>query len=96
MNLQAIKTASILNLQEVLSSSDGNMIGIPEATHTFAPGAYARTLILPKGCIVVGKMHRHSHINVISYGKVRVATYEGVDELQGHQVFASPPNVKRG
>jgi hypothetical protein len=95
MNIAASQTANIINMQAALESSPDNLIDIPDATHAFAPGAYARTIILPAGSLVVGKMHRHAHINVISYGHVCVATYEGVKELSGHNVFTSPPDVKR-
>jgi hypothetical protein len=68
----------------------------PEPQHTFAPGAYARTLKLDKDSLVVGKIHKHSHINVISYGHVLVMTEgEGLLELRGPLVFASSPGAKR-
>ena len=68
----------------------------PEPQHTFAPGSYARTLLLDKSSVVVGKIHKHAHINVISFGHVLVMTEgEGLLELHGPMVFTSTPGTKR-
>ena len=95
MNPMISNSIGVLKLQSAMSDMSENLDGIPAATHVFAPSAYARTIILTKGSTVVGKMHRHAHVNVISYGAVRVATYEGLKDYFGHNVFVSPPNVKR-
>jgi hypothetical protein len=34
--------------------------------HHFAPGQYAREIELPNGKVVVGKIHKHAHVNVVS------------------------------
>ena len=95
MNPAINNTYNILKLQEVIEARDDNLDGIPEATHVMAPSAYARSIVLLKGSTVVGKMHRHAHINVISYGSVRVSTFEGFKDYTGFNVFVSAPNVKR-
>jgi hypothetical protein len=95
MNPAISNSLAILKLQTALAEHPDNLVDIPDATHVFAPGAYARTIILPKGSAVVGKMHRHAHVNVISYGSVRVSTYEGFKDYSGHNLFVSLPNVKR-
>lgn len=50
--------------------------------HHFAPGLYAREIFLPKGLIIIGKIHRHAHVNTISKGHVIVATEFGTEELK--------------
>lgn len=64
-------------------------------THHFAPGLYAREIWLPKGVIVVGKIHKHSHINTISVGEVVVATEFGLSRLKGPHTFISEAGAKR-
>lgn len=64
-------------------------------THTFAPGAYGRTIILPKGCMVVGKIHKHAHLNIVSKGRVSVVTEFGRMDIEGPHVFTSQPGTKR-
>lgn len=64
--------------------------------HTFAPGCYMRTMLIPKGSLVIGKIHKHAHGNVLSQGLCWVIT-EGVggEELQGPITFTSEPGAKR-
>lgn len=64
--------------------------------HVFAPGVYARTIQLPMGSIILGKIHKHKHLNILSKGKVKVLTEEGgVEELEGPVTLVSPPGTKR-
>jgi hypothetical protein len=63
--------------------------------HKFADGVYAREILLPAGTVVIGKIHKFGHINVISEGHVSVLTEFGVDELFGPCTFISKPGTKR-
>lgn len=64
--------------------------------HTFAPGIYIRTIFLPKGTTLVGKIHKHQHGNVLSCGTVRVYTeYGGLERLSGPLTMLSDPGTKR-
>jgi hypothetical protein len=89
--------AKILDLQNV-------MMGMPDAldafpvTHHFAPGVYAREMFLPADHTIVGKIHRHAHLNIISRGKVVVSTEDGTKELDasdGPITFTSFAGTKR-
>lgn len=63
--------------------------------HTFAPGLYARQMTIPKGGLIIGKIHRHAHINIISKGRVWVVTEFSKEELIGPVTFVSQPGTKR-
>lgn len=63
--------------------------------HVFTSGIYAREVLLPKGSIVVGKIHRHDHLNFISRGEVTVLTKEGVERLRGPCTMVSSAGTKR-
>jgi hypothetical protein len=64
--------------------------------HVFAPGAYARTMRIPAGTTIVGKIHKHAHLNILSQGTVCVMTEtEGDRELTGPLTMVSPPGTKR-
>lgn len=64
--------------------------------HVFAPGVYARTITIPAGTVIVGKIHKHSHINILSKGKVTVVTeYAGRETLEGPITMVSSPGTKR-
>lgn len=63
--------------------------------HHFAPGQYAREIVLPTGSLVIGKIHLHAHVNVISKGRVSVITEDGRKDLQAPCTFVSMPGTKR-
>lgn len=63
--------------------------------HIFAPGLYARQMTIPKGGRIIGKIHRHAHINTISQGRVLVITEFGKEELIAPVTFVSQPGTKR-
>jgi hypothetical protein len=66
--------------------------------HHFAPGTYGREILLPADSLVVGKIHIHGHLNIISRGLVSVATEFGVvtyDARERPATFASLPGTKR-
>lgn len=63
--------------------------------HHFAPGLYARQMTIPKGGLIIGKIHRHAHINTLSKGRVWVVTEFGKEELCAPLTFVSVPGTKR-
>jgi hypothetical protein len=95
--LQLNRRSAIMRLQAEVMQSE-LAVG-PESCpvkHHFAPGSYGREMLLPAGLVVVGKIHKHAHINVISKGRVLVFTeQEGVLELAAPCTFVSSPGTKR-
>lgn len=64
--------------------------------HTFVDGVYAREITLLEGQTVVGRIHKHAHLNFILHGKVRVLTeHEGAVEYTGPCMLVSQPGTKR-
>ena len=64
--------------------------------HHFADGIYAREMHIPKGHIIVGRIHRFENLNFISKGKVTVVTEEGgIEVLEAGVMMKSPIGVKR-
>lgn len=96
----AAKRQKILALQDCLQGVvDSGVLDEydPPITHHFAPGLYARECFLVKGSVVVGKIHKHAHINTICQGRVRVST-EHDDEVEIYEApmtFVSKPGTKR-
>lgn len=97
MALKATARASIIDLQNSIQDAIGDEeweTSFP-VKHYFAPGNYAREMFLPKGHVIVGKIHKHAHLNIISYGHVLVSTPDGQEELKGPLTFTSEPGTKR-
>lgn len=73
-------------------STDGVVI---EPTHYHCDGVYGREIIIPAGVSLVGEIHTHDQINVVSKGKIRVATEEGMRTIEAPCTFISPAGTKR-
>lgn len=70
--------------------------------HLFAPGQYAREFSLaarPWGderqSVVIGKIHKHAHMNIVSKGRCTVYTEDGLQEIEAPATFVSSPGAKR-
>jgi hypothetical protein len=61
----------------------------------FGCSTYAREIFLPKGSFVIGKIHRHQHLNFISKGKVKVFTEFGEKYFEAPCTFVSEVGLKR-
>lgn len=76
-----------------LEPIDGNA----NLQHTFAPHVYGRTLTIAKHTLLVGKIHKHAHLNILSKGSVLVLTEGGgAEHLVGPLTMVSLPGTKRG
>ncbi len=63
--------------------------------HTFSDGCYVREIFIPKGSLIVGKIHKHSHPNFLMKGDVSVLTEEGPKRLKAPLSMISPAGTKR-
>lgn len=86
----------IVNLEKIMTDmSDGTEMDNFPVSHYFAPGAYAREMFIPKDSTIIGKIHKHAHLNILSFGKVTVATEEGTIVIEAPHTFTSLPGTKR-
>lgn len=58
-------------------------------------GLYARQMLIPKGMVVVGNIHKYEHLNIISQGDITVVTEEGAIRIKAPYTLVSPPGTKR-
>lgn len=63
--------------------------------HIFAPGAYGRQITVPPRHWVIGKIHKHAHLNFVMKGRCVVLTEEGPMVIQAPYSFVSSPGTKR-
>lgn len=84
----------ILALEAAMMAMPERQIEIP-TFHHFAPGVYMREIHIPKGATVVGKIHKTEHLNILSRGKLKLATDDGVRVVEASMVVKSQPGVKR-
>ena len=63
--------------------------------HHFAQGLYAREILIPKGAIIVGMIHRQSQLNFCLKGDISIVTEEGEKRFRAGEMIVSPPGTKR-
>jgi len=91
--------AKIMAFEQIIRKTPGAIIGDSEAmplTHKFAEGVYVREIFIPKGYVLTGKIHKHSHPNFLMKGEVIVVTEQGGQEhLKAPLSIISQPGTKR-
>jgi predicted dehydrogenase len=97
----------ILNSQQALQESiaQGHIKDVLDEctlTHYFTPKdekygcyTYAREMLIPAGTLIIGKIHRHQHLNFITKGEVIVATEFGNKHFKAPCTFVSQIGLKR-
>ncbi len=84
---------TVRDVQQQLSESP-NQIDVP-VQHHFAPGVYMRQMDAAAGTLVVSKMHRTEHMNILLKGSLTVATEDGIQLMTAPCVLKSMPGTKR-
>ena len=85
-------------LEKIISEQDNAYFGDTDncpLKHSFADGCYVREIFIPKGNLVVGKIHKHSHPNFLMEGEVIVITEEGKKHLKAPCSMISAAGTKR-
>lgn len=66
-----------------------------QPVHYFAKGLYAREIYIPKGTLLIGKIHKSEHLNIISKGDISVVTEFGTKRIVAPFTMVSQPGTKR-
>lgn len=86
-------------LREAAQALQDEMVDMPQiecpVRHYFAPGMYLREMAIPGGTVVVGAVHKHEHLAILSKGTVRLSTEDGVVEFTAPATIHSYPGIKR-
>ena len=94
----AAMRSAIFRLEDHIKSIPGNGIeesGI-EHVHHFAPGVYAKEMIVPADVYVTGAVHKTEHISIFLEGKMIVAAGDGSSkEIEAPIVELAMPGIKR-
>lgn len=96
VNPQEIREG-ILKVEDAISKKEGAVYGDAACPlkHTFGDGCYIREITMPKGMLIVSKIHKVKHPYFILKGKVSVLTDEGVVKLEAPYSGMTPPGTKR-
>ena len=88
----AHKRACVVDLQDELLKHEQVEINI---THYFADGMYAREMVVPKGVVFTGKVHKTQHIIIVSQGDMTIADENGSVRVQAPYTMVCNPGTKR-
>jgi hypothetical protein len=84
--------ARIETLEETLLTCE--QVDMP-TDDQFADGVYVRTLFMPKGSVVVGRVHLRECINIMVTGDITLLTVDGPVRLKAPQIFKSAAGTKK-
>lgn len=71
-----------LTREMVALPADGELVQLTlRVEHTVQDGMYMRKLFIPKGALLVGKIHLKSCINIVACGDISVLTEHGMRRL---------------
>jgi hypothetical protein len=75
------------------------MMEFPQATvpvnHYFSPGVYVREVKMPKGSLIMGHHHLHTHLNSVITGSFLFCGDDGsTSRVDAPKVFVAPPGLK--
>ncbi len=90
--------AAIFRLEDYIKSIPGNGIEASGITHVhhFAPGIYAKEMIVPADVYITGMVHKTEHISIFLEGRMIVTEGEGNSrEISAPIVELGRPGIKR-
>ena len=96
----------LTNFRQAIKDFEAKIAAIPEhyegdtdncpLKHSFADGVYVREIFIPKGHILTGKIHKHTHPNFLMQGEVVVITEDqGAEHLVAPLSMISSAGTKR-
>jgi hypothetical protein len=90
-----VPRAALLLLERATEAQPEQLDLDAMTSHTFAPGVYARTIEIPEDCFVIGKIHKHAHLNFLQSGVVTVASEFHTETFSAPRMWVSEPGIKR-
>jgi hypothetical protein len=82
-------------IRSVIDAMIGMDVVDPPVDHKFADGVYCRTMKIGAGVMVVGKVHKTQHLNIISRGVVHVRIGDSLQTIVGPHIFVSEAGAQK-
>lgn len=89
--LQLIASGAVRNMDDELKLTHH----YTDMDNKYGCGLYARELFVPKGALIVGKIHKRPHLNIVLKGKISVLSEKGKHYFEAPCILPSRPGDKR-
>lgn len=66
-----------------------------EVIETLEHGQYTRKVFIPKGCELVGKIHKKPCVNIVAKGDISIMTETGALRVQAGYTVTSPAGIQK-
>ena len=89
---------TVANIEQEMLKLPNTVVGDrPEmpVTHSFGDGTYVRDLFIPKGYLVVGKIHKRRTVNILLKGEITILAEGGIKRLKAPAYFIGEANSKK-
>lgn len=90
----ALMRARITDLVQWMLDLPGEKLEM-DVKHSFCDGMYIRELLIPKGAILAGKIHRLDCINFVKSGDITVLTEFGLRRVGAGFMGSSPAGIQK-
>ncbi len=88
-----------LSIRDKVNLIEHEILKMPQlyisVKHYFSLGVYAREIYIPADAIIVGKLHKHQNLNILTKGVIEVLVNDQIQLLTAPAVVVSPPGTKR-
>jgi hypothetical protein len=85
---------AVTKLKTMALADTKNQVEIP-VSHYFSKDVYAREMRMKAGELVIGKIHRHQNLCIISAGEVSLISTDGAMRVKAPYTFVSGPGAQR-
>jgi hypothetical protein len=86
-------------LKDKIDGLQALMLQQPQADipvrNVFSGGVYAREVFIPRGTMLVGKVHMTEHLNICMQGDLTFLTVDGPQRIKAPAMFSSPAGTKK-
>ena len=90
--------AELGNMPEILRI-EAELLKMPQVElpiqHYQIKGVYARSMFIPAGTMLTGKIHNFENIAILAQGTIRITNGNDSYILQAPHIMVDPPGVKR-
>lgn len=74
---------------------DQNIAAALPVQNLFAHGMYARTLTIPKDCVLTGALHTQDHFSILLKGEMTITSEHGPRRIYAGDVFVTRAGSKK-